>query len=200
MKLTLVFLAVLASLFGASQDEIILLSGKVLHGKILSSDTSGVNYEYTNKGNTQAIVLDHYRIYSLKYANGNSEVIYKRDSIIGRNYTVKQMGAFVAGERYGFEHFNGTGTIIYGLLAGGGAAFMLRGILAAPAAIALGFTTLIPPPQKINPEDVADKELLKEKYFLEGYKRVVRSKRLGRGIVSAIGGAALGITIAVLTE
>ena len=151
-------------------------------------------------GNTQAIVLDHYRIYSLKYANGNSEVIYKRDSIIGRNYTVKQMGAFVAGERYGFEHFNGTGTIIYGLLAGGGAAFMLRGILAAPAAIALGFTTLIPPPQKINPEDVADKELLKEKYFLEGYKRVVRSKRLGRGIVSAIGGAALGITIAVLTE
>lgn len=200
MKLILVFLAVLAAFVGVSQDKIMLLSGKVLQGKILSSDTSGVNYEYTKKGKTQAVVLDHYRIYSLDYANGNSEVIYKRDSIAGRNYTVKQMGAFVAGERYAFEHFNGTGTVIYGVITGAVSAFILRDIFAAPAAIAFGFTTLIPPPKKINLEDVADKELLKEKYFIEGYKRVVRSKRLGRGMVSALGGAVVGVTIALLTS
>jgi len=202
MKLILVFLAVFASFVGVSQDKIMLLSGKVLQGKILSSDTSGVNYQYTKKGKPQVVVLDHYRIYSLDYANGNSEVIYKRDSIAGRNYTVKQMGAFVAGERYAFEHFNGTGTVIYGVLTGALSGLLIKGssIFVAPAVIAFGFTTLIPPPKKINPEDVVDKELLKEKYFLEGYKRVIRSKRLGRGMVSALGGAVIGVTIALLTN
>ena len=202
MKLILVFLAVLVSFIGISQDKIMLLSGKVLRGKILSSDTTGVNYEYTKKGKTQTVLLDHYRIYSLDYANGNSEVIYKRDSIAGRNYTVKQMGAFVAGEHSAFEHFNGTGTVIYGLLSGALAGYSAKGfgLFAAPAVLAFGFTTLIPPPKKINPDNVADKELLKEKYFLEGYKRVVRSKRLGRGMVSALGGAVVGVTIALLTS
>ncbi|MBL4652530.1 MAG: hypothetical protein JKY53_06645 [Flavobacteriales bacterium] len=183
-----------------AQDKIMLLSGKVLEGKILSTDTSGINYQYTKKGKVSEIHLDNYRIYSLEYADGKSAVIYERDSISGRTYTVKQMGAFVSGERYAFEHFKGAGTVLYGFLAGAAGGLVVQNIFAAPGALVIGFSTLIPPPQKINPADVADKELLKEKYFLEGYKRVIRSKRLGRGLISALGGAVVGIGVAILTE
>jgi hypothetical protein len=198
MKSILVLLAVMLSFAGLAQDKIMLLSGKVLDGKILSVDTAGVHYQYSKKGKTQEVLLDSYRIYSVEYGDGKSVMIYERDSVSGRNYTVKQMGDFVEGERYAYEHFNGTGTIIYGVLLGSVSGYAIRGILSAPVAIAVGLTTLIPAPKKINPEGVVDKELLTEKYFLEGYRRVIRSKRLGRGLISAIGGAAVGIGVAVL--
>lgn len=200
MRIIIVLLVVIFSYPLLAQDKIILLSGKVLEGKVTDVDSSGVEYEYQKKGKLKKIRLDDYRLYSIIYGDGKEEIIYKEDSLLGRNYSVREMGAFVKGERLAMEEFRGTGPIIYTFLLSSVAPVLMNGtIFAVPIPVVVAFTTLIPGP-KINPDKVSEKDLLKEEYYLKGYQRVIRAKRLNRSVIAGFVGVGVGFGVRALIK
>ncbi len=200
MRIIIALLVVIFSYPLLAQDKITLLSGKVLEGKVTAVDSAGIDYEYQKKGKLKKIRLDDYRLFSIKYADGNEEIIYKQDSLSGRNYSVKEMGAFVKGERLAMEEFRGTVPILYTFMLSSVAPVVMNGtIFAVPIPVIVAFTTLIPGP-KINPDKVSEKDLLKEGYYLKGYQRVIRSKRLNRSVIAGFVGVGVGFGVRALIK
>lgn len=199
MKSSLFTLLILLATASFSQDEIMLMSGKVLSGKIIKADTSGITYEYIKKEKKKTVVLDHYRIYSAKYADGKELIYYEKDSIMGRKYSVKEMGYFVRGEGAAYKHHKTVAPLVYGFVIGGASGYLLPIIVAIPVPIAASFGTLIPR-FKIDKNKFQDQGVLKEESFIKGYHRVIKAKRLNNALLGGAVGVVTGTIINIATR
>src|SRR4029079_1027795 len=92
--------------------------GKSIEGKIIVANDSLIEYEYLKKKNTKRERLEPERVFSIKYANGDSIILYTKDTTIGHDFTVSEMHYFILGEQDAFIHYKDPATGIIGIAVG----------------------------------------------------------------------------------
>ncbi len=197
MKLSLFVGALFFALFtvnSQTNDTLFLLNGDKIEcnykltenvfDEELSKDVAyKVHYEVLKgkKSKIKSKKIAHYKLLSIQ---DGSELIqcYQQDTSAEDDFTFEQMERYVKGRKYGKDHKTTKSTVFSGVVgAGSGYLGLFWGCV--PVTVELG--------AELNFMDtdttemiVDDKELLKDDFFVNGYKRAVRDKKLKNGAIS----------------
>lgn len=181
------------SFYIKAQDTILLLTGHVIPCKIYQENENVISCEYQKRGRDEKLVLDTYRVFSIKYGNGEEKIFYKQDTLNGNWFTVDEMRYFIYGEQDAMKGYKSPMTSILGVIAGAGAGFFAMESLiffGAPLVYASG--NLLPY-IIIDRKTVRDEKLLEQETYVQGYERVARSKKIQNALKSSAAGLLLGI-------
>lgn len=182
--------------FGLSvkaQDTILLITGHVLACKVYQENESVITCEYLKKGREERLIIDSYRVFSIKFANGEEKVYYKQDTLNGNWFTVDEMRYFIYGEQDAMKGYKSHMTTVLGVIAGAGAGFFAMESLILFGAPLVYTAGNILPYIRINRKTVRDEKLLEQDTYVQGYERVARSKKIQNALKSSAAGLALGI-------
>ncbi|MFZ5552263.1 MAG: hypothetical protein ACOZCO_04040 [Bacteroidota bacterium] len=198
-----------------AQDKIVLLTGKVLTGKVLSYDEAYLQYSYMKKKEVKTDMLDRYRIYSTIDSSGKENVLYVRDTTVGNFLTEPEMRLFIAGEQDAQKNFKCRGYNTTGFLFALGISLLdtyekqdgqpfFNGFFREDPGI-LHFATpfVYPiiaslPPISLRIRDVTERKNLLEEPYIEGFERVGKQKRRFGGLLYSTIGSATGIGLYLL--
>lgn len=213
-----IFLGLFLLLFSASfaqKDSVLLLSGKVIKGEIISVNDEVVSfksYEHRKKGIiSESFELESHQVFSA-YNDGEESILYKKDSSIGFFWNPAQMKSFVLGEYHALQYYKprftnylgaalGLGLTVYdtylfpkNVSNGDKTGFFQQDLGMAPFLGAFVYTVAIGLPKaKVRETNINDRTLLLDPYFLSGYHKSSRSRRVGQGFIHYMAGVGVGI-------
>lgn len=194
MTRLIIFIVILGlSLTTKAQDTIILLTGHIIPCKVYQENENVITCEYTKKGREERLILDSYRVFSIKFGNGEEKVYYKQDTVSGNWFTVDEMRYFIYGEQDAMKGYKSPMTSVLGVIAGAGAGFFAMESLILFAAPLVYTTGNILPYIIIDRKTVRDEKLLEQETYVQGYERVARSKKIQNALKSSAAGLAIGI-------
>jgi len=197
---------------GHSQDKIILLTGKVLEGKVISYDEAFLQYTYMKRGKSKTDMLERYRIYSTIDDSKMETILYVQDSTVGNFMTQPEMKLFIEGEQDAIKNYRCPGYNTTGFLFGLGISFIdtyrkqdgepfFNGFFRSePGILHFASPFLYPvlaglPPVTIRINDVTNRNNLMQEPYLEGFERVAKQKRRFGGLEYSALGSASGIVL-----
>lgn len=192
------FLFYLGTSLHAQSDKphILLMTGKIIEGELLSTDTSYVYYNFTKRnGKVEPKSLDLERVFSVTDAQGNEQVLYAMDTTVGNFFTEQEMRYYIQGEQDAMESYSANWTIFVGLPVTAGLGFVASStvlVFAVPFVYLVGASL---PKYKMRSLEGVDVNLLREPAYVLGYERTARSKRLFKSLVSAVAGTAIGFVV-----
>lgn len=192
-RIFVLLLIVLSSLQLKAQDTIVLLTGHTLPCKIYQENENVITCEFIKKGREERLILDAYRVFSIKFGNGEEKVYYKQDTVNGNWFTVEEMRYFIYGEQDAMKGYKSRMTTVLGVIAGAGAGFFAMKsliLLGAPLVYTAGN---ILPYIIIDRKTVRDEKLLEQETYVQGYERVARSKKIQNALKSSAAGLIIGI-------
>ncbi len=216
MRILFLFTFMLSFLGGTAQkDSVILLSGKVIKGEVIHSDDDKVqfkSYDHPKKGIiNEPFNLESHQVFSV-YNDGEESILYKKDSAVGFFWNQSQMKSFVLGEYHALNYYKPKFTNYLGAALGLGitlydtylfpnnaantdkTGFFQQDLGMAPFLGAFVYTVSIGIPKaKIKETRISDRTLLLDPYFLSGYHKSSRSRRVGQGFLYYMGGVGVGI-------
>ena len=186
-----------------SQDTLMFLNGKTIICNYVSTDSlevdslgnkiaTKVHYEISkekkNKTKTRSKKVSEYKLFAISTEEGRI-YCYKQDTAMEDDFSVEQMESYVRGAQEGREH-NVKKNVAGHVLVGAGGAFLGHVFYATMpiAGYLYGETHFYPDTTKMK---VENKEDLKDDFFVEGYQRAVRDKRLRLGSIAA----SIGMTV-----
>ena len=182
----------------SAQDEILLINGHLIPCKVLEVQDTDIVYEYTkqkkNKSKTSLRLIDRYRVFSVKREGFKEEVFYKQDTTTGYVFTEEEMRYYIMGQQDATENHKATFSFIFGMLYGGAGGYILSEniiVLLVPFSTLPIFRIFGAP---VRQKNVRDSQLLTKPTYVQGYKRVARSKTVLQGLLGALVGMAAGIT------
>ena len=176
-----------------AQDQVTLISGVVVDGKVTNLTDSVVSYDQEKKGRTKSRTLDAYRVFSVNYADGREVIVYEQDTALGNYFSKDEMRLFIQGEQDAAANYKGRKAFLVG------AALGVAGGVAIPESflvvlVPVGSTLLAVAPRiKIKPELTRDRKLLSEPAYLMGFERTARGKK----IQNVLKGSVLGTILSV---
>lgn len=184
---TIVTLCVVFSSFGQADDEILLLSGKTIQGKVTSEDSTYLYYDFYKKsGKSKARKFELERVFSITNTEGE-RLIYEEDSTKGNTLSVQEVGDYIQGEQDAMEYYRGDWTLLAGVPVTTGLGYVLT---PSVFTFAIPFAYLVAtgvPKYKIPNPDMAENEA-----YLLGFERVARNKRLFKSLAAGLIGTTLG--------
>ena len=190
-----------ASVGQEKAPSILMMTGKVLEGKVTSEDSSYIYYEHEKKsGKVKSKKLDWERVFSFTDESGNEKLVYVEDSAIGNFFTEDEMRAYIRGEQDAWNGYKSNWTIWTGIPIAGGVGFLLS---SSPLVFVVPFAYMVVasmPKYKMTPGSILNAEDLKNPAYILGYERTARSKRLFKSLASGLAGAAIGVAIGQLTK
>jgi hypothetical protein len=216
MRILFLFTFLLSFLGSTAQkDSVILLSGKVIKGEVIQADEETVqfkSYDHPRKGLiNEPFNLESHQVFSV-YNNGEESILYKKDSTVGFFWNQSQMKSFVLGEYHALNYYKPKFTNYLGAAMGLGitlydtylfpknaansdkTGFFQQDLGMAPFLGAFVYTVSIGLPKaKIKETQISDRTLLLDPYFLSGYHKSSRSRRVGQGFLYYMGGVGVGI-------
>lgn len=195
-----------------AQDKILLLTGKVLEGKVLSYDEAFLQYTYMKRKELKTDMIERYRIYSTTDSLNKETVLYLQDSTVGNFMTQPEMKLFIDGERDALKNFRARGFNTTGFLFGlgislidtyrkqDGEPFFNGFFRSEPGILHFASPFVYPiiaglPPVTIRINDVTDRNNLLQEPYLEGFERVGKQKRRFGGLAFSAAGSAAGIVL-----
>jgi hypothetical protein len=207
--LALISCFVLSNFINA-QDKILMTSGKVLRGKILTEQEDYFTFNYFKKGGKiKELELSKYRIFSITTADGKETIHYKPDSSMGNFYSVNEMKMYIFGQRDAFKSYQPLPMFLLSFTAGVGAVlldtyefnptathpagFFQRTPSMMPITIPLVFTIgtgLFAP--KIRKEYASDVSFMASEHYIEGFRKIAKYKRLKNAFLGSAIGVATG--------
>lgn len=193
MKKLTILLLVFFSFSAYSQDEILMLSGHILNGKIIDHNKQTITYEYTKGNNTRILDVETYRVFSFTQ-NGKENIVYKKDTAMGNFLPVDEMRYFIWGAQDAMEHYNGRWAFISGTAIGAvGGYFLAQSFVVISVPLVYPIVTSI---HKIHPKETysRDPKLLNEPAYLAGYHKNTKSKRFFQALKGSLLGTAVGVT------
>jgi hypothetical protein len=194
LKRLILFIIIIGfNLSSKAQDTIILLTGHIIPCKIYQENENVITCEYTKKGREERLILDTYRVFSIKFGNGEEKVYYQQDSTNGNWFTVDEMRYFIYGEQDAMKGYKSPITSVLGVMAGAGAGFFAMESLILFAAPLVYTTGNILPYIIIDRKTVRDEKLLEQETYVQGYERVARNKKIQNALKSSAAGLAIGI-------
>ena len=206
-----------------SQDKILLVTGKVLEGRVISYDEAYLQYTFKKRKELKTDMIERYRIYSTTDSANKETILYVQDSSVGNFMTQPEMKLFIAGERDALNNFKCPGYNTTGFLFGLGVSLFdtyrkadstsnytdksfFNGFFRDdPTVINLIPVFLYPilaglPPVTIRINDVTDRNNLMQEPYLEGFERVGKQKRKFVGLKYSALGSATGIALFFLAK
>lgn len=192
--LAFVFLSTI--LFAQSNQSILLMTGKVLEGNVTGQDTVYLYYDLVKKsGKKKPKKLDLERVFSINGPEGEEEVIYYMDTVIGNYFTVDEMRFYIQGEQDASKYYHANWTIAAGLPVTAGIGYVLSGTVFS---FAVPFVYLVAtgiPAYKIDKDKIPSSHLVTEPAYVLGYERTARNKRLFKSLFTGLVGTAIGFTL-----
>lgn len=195
-KFIALLLFVFVSATGFSQekrDQIILMSGKVFDNvEVTTVGDIEVKYLHHKRKKTIERFVDKYRVFSIAYADGTEDVIYKQDTLVGNYFTEEEMRMFVYGEQDALKYYKSTGAVLLGILYSGTGGYILYNhffVFLVP----FSFTVLSGIPRvQVKSHKVRDPKYLAEPAYILGYERTAKAKRIQGALKGSIIGVVLG--------
>jgi|GEM_PF-796594 len=208
---------VLSPMHGRTQDKILLLNGKSYTGKYLSSSPDLVNFNFKKKsGKIKSFSFESNRVYSYKVGNNEEVVLYKKDTSIYNYYTPDQMRMFIYGEEDAYHRFKVKQTWLVGFAVGLGTSLydtylsssyvcpnsnvtIPKGFLNREPSIAQFIVPFVVPivtgaiKPKMKAKHASDPTFLANEFYIEGFKKVRRFKRVKSSLFGSLCGVAVGM-------
>lgn len=197
--LLLVALSALTCCLACGQQNtpsILLMTGKVISGKVTKEDSLYIYYDYIKpSGKTKPKKLDWERVFSCTDETGTERVIYVSDTAIGNYFTEEEMRHYIRGEQDAMNGYHAHWTIWVGIPITGGLGFVLN---SSPLVFAVPFVYMVSasmPKYRMEAKSISDANLLRQPAYILGYERTARSKRLFKSILSGVVGAGVGMAV-----
>ncbi|MBE9468125.1 MAG: hypothetical protein IMY72_07375 [Bacteroidetes bacterium] len=183
-----------------AQNTVWMLNGK----KTIINDYNINKYEDTHnliyqnsRGKDKQIGVDE--IFSVTDNTGEEKIFYKKDSLIGRFFTTKQMKDYVRGEFEAHKNYKAPLSTALGFIAGGASVIIpLEKMFYAPLIPAVA-TTIIgctKPAEKKIKNKYPNYE--NNNYYILGYKESAKKKRINNALKGSVAGMAAGIIVAFI--
>ncbi len=197
---TLVILS--CSLYAEAQkDKLIMINGITLTGKVLSLSQDSLKFSLAGK-KEKINTFENYRIFAIEYEEGKRQILYYKDSLSGRDYSVKEMELFIKGEQDAYQYHKTLFPFVFSAALSATGSYLIGGdnfvILAVPFASALTSMLVLRP--RIKREFITDKELTRDENYKTGYKRIAKVKRDRQIFLGSIVGTLAGIAIKAVSE
>lgn len=207
---SLIFVLVFAASVANAQDKIVLLNGQTVEGKITKYEDHAIDYtwEKGKKKKQKTATIEEYRVFSIQKAGEEAQIIYKQDTTIGNYLTENEMRHFIYGQKDASDNYKatafGVGTFVVtsGLIMfdaqdteNDGSFDREPGFLVVllPSIGGMAVSAMIP--VKINMKHVSDPAYLSEEYYVVGYVRKARFKK----VMAALKGYAAGLAVGIGT-
>jgi hypothetical protein len=207
---------IFAFLFTASfvaQDKIQLMNGKVLRGKLKTEFDDYYTFDFYKKGGkTKTMELSKYRMFSTTDTKGVETILYKQDTLMGNFYSPNEMKMFIYGQRDAFKSFQST-PIFISTFALGFASVMVDtyefqtgnaspqgffnrtpsvGPIVVPFVLTIGAGMI---KTKVRREQAVDVSFLSNEFYLMGFHKVSRVKRVKNAFFGSVAGVISGFVV-----
>ncbi len=213
-KQILLLFALVLSGVTLAQDKIQLMNGKVLRGKLKTEFDDYYDFEYyKNGGKVKSLELSKYRLFSITDASGKESVLYKQDTLMGNYYSPNEMRMYIYGQRDAFKAGNGAPLFVASFALGftsvlldtyefdetatnPGPGFFNRTPTVAPIIVPFAITIgagLIK--SKVRKEHVADVSFLSSEYYIDGFQKVAKVKRVKSAFIGSVSGVIAGFIV-----
>ena len=195
------------------QDQVLLLNGKKLEGQITKLDESEITINFLKKnGKSQEAIVEVYRIFSYQ-KDGKESVLYEQDTVIGNFLTQEEMRYFILGQQDADAGYKSRAFGIGAGLIGAGVIILdsqdtdtagafdrepggLFPIAYPFLSIVISrFTTV-----RIRLETVSDPAYLSQEYYIVGYERTARSKKVFTTLKGSVAGVLIGLGTYVVAK
>ena len=155
-----------------AQDKVLLLSGEQKNN--IKIDSMSMEYLYYSnlKGKSKQVDM----VYSIT-RNQNDSIIYKQDSTLAYDLNAEQMNFFLKGEMDAIANYSSKGNALGSIIIGGLSGAMSFWGIPIPVVYSLGINTINPSMKNAN------KDLLDNEYYVNGYKGKAKSKRLKNSLI-----------------
>lgn len=184
-----------------SQDKILLISGKTIEGKILNIGEDTIRFQFRNKEKTEESFVESYRVFSINYDNGKEKIIYKYDSTTVNDRSIEELRNFIAGEQDALKGYKPAFAGLLPFLISGAITFVMKGsfaIIVVPFLTYMAFVVLFR--AGIDKHSVRDPKLLSNPDYIEGYKRIAKSKINRNALWGSIIGTGVGFGIYMISK
>lgn len=177
----------------AAQDQVTLISGATVDGKVTTVSDSIVSYTVQKKSKVKERSMDAYRVFSIRYADGSNVIVYEQDTATGNYFSQDEMQLFVFGEQDARKNYRGGKMFALGALYG------IAGGLALPESF---LVVLVPasatilamvPRVKIKPSMARNSALLSEPAYVMGFERTARGKKIQNVLKGSVVGTILAV-------
>ena len=189
------FLVLLSGLASYAQDNILLMNGQTITGKVIGQSTLEIRYLTSKKDKVTERAEPTDGVFSVTDSLGQERVWYFMDTLFGNDYTVDQMRWYSNGERDARNGYKPLWPVVGGFAFGAGMTMALDlevVSLFLPPAYA-GIMAL--PRVHVTPGSVSDPLMEGDPYYATGYAQVGRSKRVVHSLISTFAGVAVGLFV-----
>lgn len=214
IKLLMLLLFAVMAVSAFSQDKVQLMNGKVLRGKLIKEYDDYFDFQYYQKGGkVKTLELTKYRMFGYTNAEGKETILYKQDTLMGNFFTQSEMKMFVYGERDAYSNYKSTPWFVAGVGVGfasvildtydygpSGGFFKVSPSI-APIAVPLVMTIgsgLIK--TKVRKEYASDVSFLGSEYYIEGFQKIAKVKKLKGTLFGSIVGVGAGFLVYSLAK
>ncbi len=201
MRSLLVFLLLFVTALHAfaqtpGTDQILLMNGQVLKGRLLGQSTLEIRYLDTDrKGRTRERAEPTEGVFSVTDSLGRERIWYFHDTVFGNDLTIDQMRRFILGEQDARAGYKPLGPVLAGFLIGAGTTMALDLEMNAFFLPPLVGMSMILPRVHVTKGSISDVTMEGDEYYAYGYARVGRSKRVVRTLMSTFAGVAVGLAL-----
>jgi len=204
---------VLTSLVSIGQvNELLLVNGKRIEGKVTQNDGEFLKYEYEKKNNLFIKEIDILRVFSFT-KNSEETIIYKQDTALGNVFSQDEMRMFIYGESDAETAIKSWPYFASGLTVGYGVSLLdtysgydnletpenEKGFFkSAPSMLHFAVPFVFPVvcgkiKPKIKSKHASDDLFLVNEQYLIGFQKNARFKRIIGGLLGSLTGSVLGI-------
>ncbi len=177
----------------SQEDTLTLLSGRQISGKVKAIEDNIVKMDVRLHHALKPAEIERYRVFSIKYTEGKEQIIYKRDSLAGHDYTPEEMQRKIFGEQDARENHNMVMPLVVSTALGAAGGYYFGEdfvVVGVPFVSMLGSALLTP--QWVRKKAVRDQKFLKDHDYKSGYKRVRKAKKAKQIVWGSIAGTVLG--------
>ncbi|MEY4594696.1 MAG: hypothetical protein RIQ47_1106 [Bacteroidota bacterium] len=172
-----------------AQDTIVFINGKQVAAQSVQVSDYSVDYR-TVYGKLKH--ADAYRIFSVRKAEGQEQIVYRPDPNDSIDFSIEQMRLFIKGEQDAEKYFRGHGNKVVSFGFGFASSLMGWFGLAGPPIYSTVIGSFSPNMEKARVSDEAYRSVPE---YCEGYQRKSRDKKIRNSFLSGMAGFAAGIIV-----
>ena len=164
-------------------DTVYLMSGKTVAGVVKDSTDDQLKILVKKKRSEEfkADFIDLDLVFSIKYRNGQEEVIYRQDTLFGNYFTPQEVRYFMYGERDARNNYRCPLWLAGAFAAGFAGGWTQSFVAPIPAFAYSGLTTAFR--VKIKPGSVSNPDNIKYDTYVLGYEKEARKHRMFRSLL-----------------
>lgn len=205
-----------------AQDKILLLNGKTYEGEFLSKSEDLVNFNFVKKsGKIKPFSFEKTRVYSFTKKGEQESVLYQKDTSILHYYSQYEMRMFIYGEKDAYKRYKvtrpwvtsfaiGLGVSVYDTYLNEGytchnGTVVTKGFFKRQPSLAQFIVPFVVPlatgaiKPKMKAKFVSDPTFLANEYYIEGFKKVRRFRRVKSSLFGTLCGVATGMLVYYIT-